>query len=51
MSVGHYGITQSQYCNNDNHDNVMCGNVWFESLVDYFNVKTCDIWEENVTTR
>ena len=22
-----------------------------DSLVDYFNVETCDIWEENVTTR
>ena len=28
-----YGITQSQYCNNDNNyndDSVMCVNVWFE---------------------
>jgi hypothetical protein len=26
----------------------VCG---LKSLVDYFNVKTCDVWEVNVTTR
>ena len=32
-SMGHYGITQSQHCNNDNNyndDNVMSASVWFE---------------------
>ena len=49
-----YGITQSQYCNNENNyndDNMMHVNVWFEYLGVYFNVETHDIWEENVITK
>jgi hypothetical protein len=26
----HYGITQSQHCNNDNNDNMMCVSAGFE---------------------
>ena len=45
------GITQSQHDNNDNDDNVMHASMWFEfCLVDYFNVKTHDMWEGNVIT-
>ena len=47
----HHGIIQTQYCNIDNNDNMMCASMWFEFLVGYFNVKTCDIWEVNMTTR
>ena len=45
-------MTQSQHYNDDNNDNVIiddaCG---LNSLVDNFNVKTCDVWKANVTTR
>jgi hypothetical protein len=47
----HYEKTQSQQCNNDDNDNddtMMCG---LNSLIDYDNVKTHDIWEKNMTTR
>ena len=47
----HYGITQSQNYNNDNDDNIMHTNVWFEFFDDLFNVKTHDTWEGNVITR
>jgi hypothetical protein len=37
-------------CNNDNDDNAMCASVWFNSLVDCFNIKTCGMWKGNVTS-
>ena len=49
-----YGITLSQHCKHEinyNDDNVMRENVWFAFLVDYFTIKTHDIWEENGLTR
>lgn len=30
---------------------MMRANMWFEFLVDYFDVKICDIWEINMTMR
>ena len=48
----HYGISQSQHGNNDNVDKCdACECVVWILLVDFFNVKTYDIWEGNVTTR
>ena len=52
----HYGITQSQRCNNDNvynYNNLMHARVRFfdEFFDDFFNVKTHDIWEINVTMK
>ena len=47
----HYGIKQSQHCNNDNKDNGMHASVWFEFFDGLLNVKAHDIWEGNVTTR
>ena len=44
-SIWYYGITQSRHCNNDNDDNVIHASIHLNSLVDYFNVKTLDIWE------
>ena len=44
----HYGITQSQHCNNDNihnDDNVIRASVWCDFLGGLFNVKNHDIWE------
>ena len=35
FSVWHYGMTQSQHCDNDNiynDDDVMRANVWFETF-------------------
>ena len=34
-----------------NDDNVVRASVWFEFLVDYFNARTCDMWEGHMTTR
>jgi hypothetical protein len=49
----HYGVTQSQHCNNDNNDdNVIRASVWFDFLGGLgFIAKTHDIWKGNVTTR
>ena len=51
----HYIKTQNPHCNNENNyndDNAICMQVFgLNALVDYFNVKTRDIWEGNVTTR
>ena len=56
-SMWRYGIPQSQHCNNDNKYNDDNFNVIInvracnlKSLV-YFNVKTHNIWEGNVTIR
>ena len=36
---------------NDNDDNMMHVNMWFEFFGGYFKVKPHDIWEGNMTTR
>ena len=47
-------MTQSHRCSDDsnyNDENVTRASVWFDYLVVYFNVETCDMWEINVTMR
>ena len=49
----HYGMTQSQHCNNDNNhndDNVMHASLWFVFLDRLLQCqKPHDIWEGNMT--
>ena len=51
----HYGVTQSQHCNNAsnyNDDNVIHASMWFDILSGLgFRGKIHDIWERNMTTR
>ena len=35
-----YGTTQSQHCNNDNDDNMLCANVWFEFFGELFKCQS-----------